>query len=387
MREVAVIGVGMTQFGRHTDRTIRELGEEALWEALQDANMKPKEVQVAYVGNALGRLSGQEMIAGQMVLREVGITSIPITRVEDACASASFAFRESWLAVASGLYDVALAVGFEKMTNGTTEEVTRALAGASDTELEANLGITFPGVFAMVARRHMYQYGTTREQLAHVSVKNHDNGALNPRSQFKKRFTVEEVLASRPIARPLTLLDCCPISDGCAAAVLVAKELVPRYTTRPIWIAGSGQASGAFEPGADITIFKPTIMASQAAYDMAGLGPEDIDLAEVHDCFTIAEVIHTEDLGFAPKGEGGPFIEQGHTAIGGRIPINPSGGLLAKGHPVGATGLAQMVEIVEQLRGQSGKRQVEGARVGLAMCLGGFMHSDAGTVAAHILKS
>ncbi len=387
MRDVAVIGVGMTQFGKHSDRTIRELGEEALWAALTDAGVAPKDVQVAYVGNALGRLSGQEMIAGQMLLREVGITSIPITRVEDACASASFAFRESWLSVASGLYDAAMAVGVEKMTNGTTEEVTRALAGASDTELEADLGITFPGVFAMVARRHMYQYGTTREQLAQVSVKNHDNGALNPRSQFQKRFTIEEVLASRPIARPLNLLDCCPISDGCAAAVLVARELVPRYTAKPIWIAGSGQASGAFEPGSDITILKPTIMASRAAYDMAGLGPEDMDLVEVHDCFTIAEVLHTEDLGFASKGEGGPFIQDGNTAIGGRIPINPSGGLLAKGHPVGATGLAQIVEVVEQLRGLSGPRQVQGAKAGMAMCLGGFMHSDAGTVAVHILKA
>src|SRR3972149_2274040 len=263
MRDVAVSGGGMTQFGKHTDRTIRELGEEALWAALTDAGVAPKDVQVAYVGNALGRLSGQEMIAGQILLREVGITSIPITRVEDACASASFAFRESWLSVASGLYDVAMAVGVGQMTNGTTEEVTRALAGASDTELEASLGITFPGVFAMVARRHMYQYGTTREQLAWVSVENHDNGALNPRSQFQKRFTIEEVLASRPIARPLNLLDCCPISDGCAAAVLIARELVPRYSNRPIWIAGSGQASGAFEPGSDITIMKPTIMASQ----------------------------------------------------------------------------------------------------------------------------
>jgi acetyl-CoA C-acetyltransferase len=233
----------------------------------------------------------------------------------------------------------------------------------------------------------MHQYGTTREQMAQVSVKNHDNGALNPRSQFQKRFTVEEVLASRPIARPLNLFDCCPISDGCAAAVLVAKDLVPRYTTRPIWIAGSGQASGAFEPAADITIFKPTLMASRAAYTMAGMGPEDIDLAEVHDCFTIAEIIHTEDLGFAPKGEGGPFIQDGNTAIGGPIPINTSGGLLAKGHPVGATGLAQIVEIVEQLRGQSASRQVDGAKVGLAMCLGGFMHSDAGAVAVHVLKT
>lgn len=387
MREVAVIGVGMTQFGKHTDKTIRELGEEAVWAALQDAGMSPKDVQVAYAGNALGRISGQEMISGQMVLREVGITGIPITRIEDACASASFAFRESWLAIASGLFDVAVAVGYEKMTGATTAEIMEALAGASDTELEASLGITFPGVFAMVARRHMYQYGTTREQLAQVSVKNHDNGALNPRSQYQKRFTVEEVLASRPIASPLGLLDCCPISDGCAAAILVAKDLVPRYARKPIWIAASGQASGSFEPGSDITILKPTITASQSAYNQAGLGPEDIDLAEVHDCFTIAEVLHTEDLGFASKGEGGPFIQDGNTAIGGRIPINTSGGLLSKGHPVGATGLAQIVEVVEQLRGQSGQRQVEGAKVGLAMCLGGFMHSDAGVVAVHILKS
>ncbi|MCL5026567.1 MAG: thiolase domain-containing protein [Chloroflexi bacterium] len=386
MREVAVVGVGMTLFGKHTE-TIRELGEEAVWAALQDAGMSPKDVQVAYAGNALGRISGQEMVSGQMVLREVGITGIPITRIEDACASASFAFRESWLAIASGLYDVAMAVGYEKMTGATTAQIMEALAGASDTELEADLGITFPGVFAMVARRHMYQYGTTREQIAYVSVKNHDNGALNPRSQYQKRFSIEEVLASRPIASPLNLLDCCPISDGCAAAVLVAKDLAPRYTRKPVWVAASGQASGFFEPGSDVTVLKPTIAASQSAYKQAGLGPEDIDLAEVHDCFTIAEVLHTEDLGFAPKGEGGPFIMDGNTAIGGRIPINTSGGLLSKGHPVGATGLAQIVEIVEQLRGQSGHRQVQGARAGLAMCLGGFMHSDAGVVAVHILKA
>jgi acetyl-CoA C-acetyltransferase len=377
----------MTQFGKHTELGIREMGEEALWAALQDAGVAPKQIQVAYVGNAMARLSGQEMVPGQMVLREVGINSIPITRVENACASASFAFREAWLAVASGLYDVALAMGIEKMSAATTAEVTQALAGASDTELEASLGITFPGVFAMVARRHMHQYGTTREQLALVSVKNHRNGALNPRSQYRKECTVEEVLASRPIAWPLNLLDCCPISDGCAAAVLVAKDLVSRYTTKPVWVAASGQASGAFEPMADITIFKPTVMAARSAYEMAGLGPEDIDLAEVHDCFDIAEIIHTEDLGFCAKGEGGGCAEAGETAIGGRIPINPSGGLLAKGHPVGATGLAQIVELVEQLRGQSGPRQVEGAKVGLAMCLGGFMHSDACSVAVHILKT
>ncbi|MDP2660299.1 MAG: thiolase domain-containing protein, partial [Dehalococcoidia bacterium] len=317
MREVAVVGVGMTQFGKHTDRTIREMGEEALWAALQDAGMSPKDVQVAYAGNALGRLSGQEMISGQLVLREVGITGIPITRIEDACASASFAFRESWLAVASGLFDVAVAVGYEKMTGATTAQIMEALAGASDTEMEANLGITFPGVFAMIARRYMYQYGATREQLAQVSVKNHDNGALNPRSQYQKRFTVEEVLASRPIAHPLNLLDCCPISDGCAAAILVAKDLAPRYTRKPIWVAASGQSSGSFEPLSDITILKPTITASQSAYNQAGLGPEDIDMAEVHDCFTIAEVLHTEDLGFVSKGEGGPFIQAGNTAIGG----------------------------------------------------------------------
>ncbi len=386
MREVAVVGVGMTQFGKHTE-TIREMGEEALWAALQDAGMSPKDVQVAYAGNALGRISGQEMISGQMVLREVGITGIPITRIEDACASASFAFRESWLAVASGLFDVAVAVGYEKMTGATTAQIMEALAGASDTELEASLGITFPGVFAMVARRHMYQYGTTHEQLAQVSVKNHDNGALNPRSQYQKRFTIEEILASRPISHPLNLLDCCPISDGCAAAILVAKDLAPRYTRKPIWVAGSGQTSGFFEPMSDITTLRPTIAASQSAYNQAGLGPEDIDLAEVHDCFTIAEVLHTEDLGFVSKGEGGPFIEAGNTAIGGRIPINTSGGLLSKGHPVGATGLAQIVEVVEQLRGQSGPRQVEGAKVGLAMCMGGFMHSDAGVIAVHVLKS
>lgn len=386
MREVAVIGVGMTPFGKHTGLGIKQLGEQALWEALQDARMKPSDIQVAYCGHASGSLSKQEFTPGQVALREVGITRIPVTRVENACASASSAFREAWIAVASGLYDVALAMGIEKMSEASTEEVMRALAGGSDAELEGSMGVTFPGVFAMIARRHMYQYGTTREQMAMVSVKNHRNGARNPLAHYQKECTVEEVLNSRMIAHPLTLLECSPISDGCAVAILTSRDLAQKHNFSPIWVAASGQASGAWE-GKDITIIDPTIRASQQAYEMAGLGPEDIDLVEVHDCFSIAEILHYEDLGFCPKGEGGRLIQEGATKITGRIPFNTSGGLLSKGHPIGATGLAQIFELVQQLRGRAGARQVDGAKVGMAHCLGGFMHSDACSVAVHILKA
>ncbi|MBN1317374.1 MAG: thiolase domain-containing protein [Anaerolineales bacterium] len=386
MRQVAVIGAGSTLFGNLQGRTFRSLGAEAAWLALQDANIDRKAVQCAYVGTSMvGLLTGQESCAGHLALREIGITGIPITRVENACGSASSAFREAWIAVASGMVDVALALGVEKMNEADSSVVIKALMSASDVELEADQGLTFPGVFAMIAARHMHEYGTTREQIGLVAVKNHRHGALNPKAHFQQEIDLDTVLNSKPVAYPLTLYDCCPISDGAAAAVLVSQSYVAQHASNPVWVLASAQASGVYDPNSPITTFEPTVRSARQAYEMAGVGPKDIDLAEVHDCFTIAEILHVEDLGFCAKGEGGPLVESGVTSLGGARPVNASGGLKAKGHPVGATGLGQIYELVQQVRGRAGQRQVPGVRLGLAHCMGGFLHGDGGNSFVHIL--
>ena len=296
---------------------------------------------------------------------EVGIRQIPITNVENACASGSSAFREAWMAVASGMYDLALAVGAEKLYAGDTGRSTRALAGATEVEYEANLGLTMAGHWALRAKRFMQKYGTTLEQLAKVSVKNHKNGCLNPRSPYRKECTLEQVRKARMIADPLTLLDCSPIGDGAAAAVLASKEVAARYTTRPVFVAASVLTSGDYGLDREIASNRLEQRAGQQAFAMAAMGPQDLDLAEVHDCFTIAEFMRVEGLGLVPEGEYGRWLDQGWPEISGRLAVNPSGGLLAEGHPVGATGVAQIAEVVWQLRGQAGPRQVPGARSGL----------------------
>ena len=387
MRKVAIIGAGMSPFGVFPDQGVKELGEEACWKAIKDANIDPRRIEIAYCGNFCGGITDKQGgVVGQIVLAQVGITGIPITRVENACASSSCALREAYLVIAGGFYDIAIAFGVEKMTNVPTSDAIRGLVSSSDVELEGDMGLTFPGVFSLIARRHMHQYGTTREQLAKVAIKNHKNGSLNPYAQFQKEITMEQVLQSPMIADPLTLFDCCPISDGCTAVILAGEDTAKKISDKPVWIAASVLATGKYLNDSDITTFELNKRAANEAYEKAGIGPEDINLAEVHDCFTIAEICHYEDLGFCKKGEGGKFIDEGATQIGGKIPINTSGGLKAKGHPVGATGIAQIIEIMEQLREESGKRQVEGARVGLAHCMGGFTHGDGASVAIHILK-
>ncbi len=386
MREVMVLGVGMSRFGVLRDQGIRELGEDALWDTLQDAGLRPEEIQVAYCGNGYGGLVGRQAgLVGQLALSQVGITGIPITRVENACASSSCAFREAWMAVAGGFYDVALAFGIEKMTERTTQEITRALAGAADVDLETRYGFTFPGFNAGVARRHMELYGTTREQMALVAVKNHRHALNNPKAHFQKAITVEDVVNSPMVADPLRLYDCCPASDGAAAAILVAADSLKPSERPAVRVAAAVQTSGTFSDEREITTFHPTVEAAKQAWEAAGIGPEDVDVAEVHDCFTIDEIIHYEDLGFCPKGEGGRFVEEGHSKLGGRLPVNPSGGLKARGHPVGATGAAQIAELVWQLRGEAQGRQVENPRVGLAHCTGGAMHGDLGAVTLILL--
>jgi acetyl-CoA acetyltransferase len=387
MRKVAVVGIGSTRFGKLGSAGVTGLGAWAVRDALMDSSLAAREIEVAYCGYSLtGLISGQECGAGQLALRDVGVTGIPITRVENACSSGSCAFREAWMAVASGAYDVALALGMEKMTGCDTGRAMEVLSCASDTELESSQGLTFPGVFGMIARRHAYEFGTTREQMAAVAIKNHRYGASNPKAHFQMEITLEDVLGSRMVADPLRLFDCCPMSDGAAAAILVsADRLRSLSSARPVWVASSAQTSGSYDARTAITGFDLTVRAAKQAYDRAGVGPEDIDLAEVHDCFTIAEIIHCEDLGFCQKGDGGRLVESGATGLNGRIPVNVSGGLKAKGHPVGATGLGQIAEIVSQLRGTAGNRQIPGARTALAHCMGGFFHADAASVVIHVL--
>jgi acetyl-CoA acetyltransferase len=351
MREVKVIGVGMIKFGKYLEKRISDLGGEACWNAIRDAGVNPRDIQVAYCGHRR-----QGSVAGQRILAGLGLTGIPISNVENACCSGSSALRETFMAIAGGFYDVGLVIGVEKLYG----KVQGVLSG-SDEDLEIDLGLVQPALYALRAKRHMELYGTTSVQLAKISVKNHRNGCLNPYAQYQKEITVEEVLGSRMIADPLHLLDCCPIGDGAAAAILCAAEVAKKYPGKGVSLVASTLSSGTLNSGyTDVEFTKEelTIRAAQEAYEKAGIGPEDIDLAEVHDCFTIAEMTRIENLGFCKPGEAGKLIDEGTTEIGGRIPVNTSGGLLAKGHPLGATGVAQVAEIVWQLRGQAGKRQV-----------------------------
>lgn len=369
MGQVAVIGVGMTKFGKFPDRSVEDLGREACWAAIQDAGIDPRAIQAAFCGHIY-----QGSVAGQRVLVELGLTGIPIYNIENACASSSSGMELGCLGILSGQWDVVLAFGAEKLCG----KIKGAIA-PDESDLEGDLGIVAPAFWAMRARRHMHQYGTTPEMLAQVSVQNRRNACLNPYAQYRKAVTVEDVLSSRLIADPLHLLDCCPIGDGAAAAVLVSDRVVRKYTTRPVWVSGIAVSSGSLESGTSDSTFEDlTDRAAKQAYHRAGIGPEDVHVAEIHNCFTIAEIVRSESLGLVPRGEGGRWVAEGRTAIGGKIPINPSGGLIAKGHPVGATGVAQVAEVVWHLRGEAGDRQVEGATVGLTHNRGGIVGGTEG---------
>ncbi|MFH1127745.1 MAG: thiolase domain-containing protein [archaeon] len=370
---VAVIGVGLTKFGELWNKSLRDIALEAGIKAIQDANIAAKDINAMFIGNiSAGRFSGQEHL-GALVADQVGL-NIPSTRVEGACASGSLALREGLASIMSGMSDVVLVGGAEKMTDISTEFATTGLMGAADEEWEGFHGLTFPGLYALMARRHMHDFGTTREQLACVAVKNHHHATMNKDvAQYPFEISVDQVLNSAMISDPLTLLDCSPLTDGGAAVILCREDLAKKYTDTPIYITGSGQASDtlALHDRSSITGVKAAVLASKVAYKMAGVSVKDINVCEVHDCFTIAEIMATEDLGFAKKGEGGKFIEDGNTKLGGKIPINTSGGLKACGHPVGATGIKQACEIVTQLRGNAGKRQVGGAEIGMTHNVGG----------------
>jgi acetyl-CoA C-acetyltransferase len=375
MRDVAVIGIGVTKFGELWDKSFRQLIADAGSRAILDAGISGREINALYVGSmSAGRFVGQEHV-GALVADCAGFSHmhIPAIRVESACASGGLALRQGFFSVASGMNDVVVIGGVEKMTDVVGSEATDTLATALDQEWEAFFGATFPGLYAMIATRHMHEYGTTREQLAQVAVKNHANGALNPYAQFKRAISLEVVMNAPMSAYPLGMLDCSPVSDGAAAIILCAADKAKKYTDKPVKIIGSGQASDtlALHGRKDICTFESTVHAAKMAYKQANIVPKDVDVAEVHDCFTIAEILAVEDLGFVKKGEGGKAIENKITTLDGRIPVNTSGGLKAKGHPIGATGVAQIAEIVMQLRGEADQRQVKDAQIGLAHNVGG----------------
>jgi len=397
MRQVAVVGAGMTRFGKHQDRSMKDLAREAVENALHTAGIEKDAIEAAAVGNAVaGLITGQECIRGQVVLREMGIGGIPVINTENACASSSTAFHLAWLYVASGMYDAVLAVGMEKLFHPDKKRTFTAIGSAIDLELadefarqmsgEQAVGAgesrsVFMDYYANLARAHMARYGTTREQFARIAAKNHTNGSLNPHAQFQTPRTVEDILAAPMIAEPLTRMMCSPIGDGAAAVVITTAEKARQLTAKPVVvrasIVASSQQHSADAPGI-------VTNAAQKAYKMAGIGPEEVQVVEVHDATAPAELIVYEELGLCRPGEGGKMIDDGVTKLGGRVPVNPSGGLLAKGHPVGATGVAQICEIFWQLRGEAGKRQVPGAKVGLTENGGGVLGNENAVASVHI---
>jgi acetyl-CoA C-acetyltransferase len=400
-RGVAVVGAGMSRFGMFEEKESKDLFAEAFKETLSsvDKGVDPKEIDALYLGNFTNDFFVHQGHWGPIISDLIGIAPRPATRVEGACASSALAFREGVFAIASGFYDIVLVGGVEEMSKRTTEEVTEGLALAS-TPYESRVGFTFPGVFGAIASAYFEKYGASREHLMNVTIKSHNNARLNPKAQFK--MSIRELMNSRierakkrgdpapgwkdekeflrdpaanpVVAWPIHLYDCCPISDGASCVLLVTEEMARNFTDDPLYVIGIGQGSGkGLHASEALTHFEATRYAAAEAYQSSGLGPEDIQIAEVHDCFSIAEIIHLEDLGFFKPGEGYRAVQEGLTGLDGQIPINTSGGLKCKGHPVGATGGAQLYEIWQQLRGEAGERQVpnKDLRVGAAHNLGG----------------
>ena len=383
---VSIVTAGLSKFGKREGLYARELFAEAVKEAFDRCpQLEPKrDIKAMFIGH-MGEAYEHQGHMGAAAADWTGLLNIPATRTEAACASSGAALQSGIYAVLSGLADVVLVGGVEKMTHRSTAEVTEYLAMASDYPFEQWNGITFPGLYALMATAHMHRYGTTEAQMAQVAVKNHHHGTLNPKAHMQKEITVETALASRVVASPLKMYDCSLITDGASCLILTKPELAARFTDQPVHIIGTGQASdtiGLYERQT-LTSLQAAKLAAQTAYHMAHAKPEDIDVAELHDCFTIAELIAYEDLGFCKTGEGGKLAENGETRLGERLPVNTSGGLKAKGHPVGATGTAQAYEIYLQLTGQADQRQVKNARVGLTHTVGG----SGATATVHIYRS
>jgi len=388
MRKVAVVGVGMTKFSGKQDKTTIELFAEAAIDAINASNLKPKDMQALFMGNVYGDFAEGQAQPQAFAADHIGASHIPANKYENACASSTAAFRDAFMWVASGFYDIVLVGGAETAAKMGTPLATRTFAMASDSRYEYPCGITFPGVFALIAHLYAKKYGIPleklKQQMAQVTVNSHYYGARNPKAQFQKEITVDDVLNGFMVCQPLQLYDCCPFSDGGSAVVLASEEKAKKLTDKPVYVAGVGQASAGnlLSQTEYLPRLRSRELSAERSYKMAGLGPKDIDVIELHDCFSIATIVALDGLGFFEFGKSGEAVEKGETKLGGKIAVNPSGGLKAKGHPIGATGTAQVYEIVRQLRGECGERQVEGAKTGMTDTLGG----DGGTICNTILK-
>ena len=387
MKKVAIVGAGQSRYGEFPEKGIKELFFEAYKDmsASVDKGLDPRLVESAYIGN-LGSGGFQLGNMSALVTEYCGLPHINTMRIENACASGGYALVAAIMDVLSGAHKVALAGGVEKMTDVSGMKQKYWLGVSGDTEYERLAGTTFSGLYALIAQRHMHEFGTKREHMSMVAVKNHKNGAQNPKAQFQREITMEQALKGPIVAAPLNLFDCCSTTDGASAVLVCDAEIAKNFTDTPVWVAGFGTSSDylAIHDRESTVTLEGTKMASAQAYKMAGLAPKDMHLAEVHDCFTIAELLAYEDLGFCEKGKAGQYIEEGHTQIGGDKPVNASGGLKSKGHPIGATGTGQAYEMFNQLRGsvQKPTRQVKGAEIGLIHNVGG----SGGTVAVTIMR-
>jgi len=372
MGRVGVIGAGHGVFGRRSDATVQELAFEVFRTAMQDAGLERDELDASVIA-AVPEYHKQRSVAG-VVQEYLDLNPRPTWLTEVACASGSAAIRTAWMAIQSGLHDVVAVIGCQKMTELSTAEILALMGRVGEVQWESVFGTTFPGYYAMFATRHMHEFGTTREQMLEVAVKNHHYGALNPNALFQKEITVEKALASDPVASPFCVYDCCANADGAACLILASEDRARQAGDRVVWLDGIGCATASMSVlrRPDLVGLPSAQEAAKQAYAMAGVTPADIDLAEVHDCFTIAEIMAYEDLGFCAKGEGGPFIADRRSYIGGDVAVNVDGGLKSKGHPIGATGVSMAYEVVTQLRGEAGERQVPGAGIGLTHNVGGI---------------
>jgi acetyl-CoA C-acetyltransferase len=383
VEKVCVIGAGSTKYGKLPD-SISDITIQASIEAIDSAGIEPKEIKAGYISNVFG-VADKQVHLGPVVMSNLGISERPSLTIESACGSGSVSFREAFANVAAGFYDVVLVTGVEKVTHTGTEWTTTYFSYCSDFFYEGQAGASFPGLFASMARAYLTEFKATEEDLAMVAVKNHENGFLNPKAHLRKKITVDDVMNSAVVASPLKLYDCCPFSDGASSVILCNEKFAKDHTKDYIRVIGSGRGGSpaALQGREHLTTIPSTKIAAEAAYKMAGITPKDIDFAEVHDCFTIAEIVDTEDLGFFEKGKGVEGVREGQTARNGGIPINPSGGLKSKGHPIGATGVGQVVEVFDQLTGKAGERTIKDAKIGLTQNFG----ATGASCAVHIFQS
>ena len=383
VEKVCVIGAGSTKYGKLED-SISDLTIQASADAIQSAGIIPKEIKAGYISNVFG-VADKQVHLGPVVMTNLGIPERPSLSIESACGSGSVSFREAYANVAAGFYDVVLVTGVEKITQTGTEWTTTYFSYCSDFFYEGQSGASFPGLFASMARAYLTEFKATEEDFAMVAVKNHENGLLNPKAHLRKKITVDDVMNSAVVASPLKLYDCCPFSDGASSVVICSEKFAKDHTKDYIQVIGSGRGGSpaALQGRQHLTTIPSTKIAAEAAYKMAGITPKDVDFAEVHDCFTIAEVVDTEDLGFFEKGKGVDAVREGQTKRNGEIPINPSGGLKSKGHPIGATGVGQIVEVFDQLTGKAGERTVNDAKIGLTQNFG----ATGASCAVHIFQS